>query len=125
VLVPIVLLAGLLAAVPSKGGSAPSSGVISGTSVEVTRHPLCLPVADLGSGSTACGVGITWILAVSATGGTPPYVYLWSFGDGSAPAFGQSVEHIFPGCGPYTVTVWAMGVAGAGSNTTTVWNCVG
>jgi PKD repeat protein len=124
VLVPIVLLAGLVAAVPSKGGSAPSSGGVSGTSVEIARRLMCLPVADLASGSTACTAGATWQFAASATGGISPYVYLWSFGDGSGPGYGQTVDHVFPGCGPYLVTVVAIGLAGTGSNSTSVRNCL-
>jgi len=125
VLVPIVLLAGLVAAVPSKGGAAPHSGGVSGTSVEITRRLMCLPVADLASGSTVCTAGSSWQFAASATGGLPPYVYLWSFGDGSGPGYGQTVDHVFPGCGPYAVTVVVIDLAGTGSNITTVRNCVG
>jgi hypothetical protein len=71
-----------------------------------------------------CPVVLTWHFSAVATGGIPPYVYLWSFGDGSSPGYGQSLDHTFPaGCGFYTVTVWAMGVAGAGSNATIVRAC--
>jgi hypothetical protein len=71
-----------------------------------------------------CPVVLTWHFSAVATGGIPPYVYLWGFGDGSAPAFGQSLDHTFPaGCEFYTVTVVAIDLAGTGSNSTTVRAC--
>jgi hypothetical protein len=132
VLVPIVLVAGLVAAVPSKGGSAPYSGGFSGTSVSISARIACLPSPGPLSVLSACLYGIAWHFSATATGGIPPYAYLWSFGDGSGPGFGQSVTHTFPtpnqlfpgGCVRYTVTVWALGVASTASNTTAIGGCV-
>jgi hypothetical protein len=128
VLVPVVLVAGLVAAVPSKGGSAPSSGGVSGTSVSISVRVVCVPTAGSVSILVPCPSGVGWHFSATTTGGIPPYVYLWSFGDGSAPAVGQSVDHIFPnhtvsGCQLYTVTVWVLDPAGAGSNTTALRGC--
>lgn len=57
------------------------------------------------------------------SGGAPPYVYVWSFGDGSSPGFGQSLEHTFPGCGFFSVAVVVVGWMGAASNSTSVGLC--
>jgi hypothetical protein len=128
VLVPIVLLAGLVAAVPSKGGAATSSGGISGTSVSIADRIVCLPAAGPLSVLEPCLYGVAWRFSAAATGGIPPYVYLWTFGDGSVPAIGQTVDHTFPShtvseCQLYTVTVVAIDLAGTGSNTTAVRGC--
>jgi len=42
----------------------------------------------------------------SASGGTPPYSYVWDFGDGLG-AFGPSVNHAYTAAGFYTVTLTA------------------
>jgi hypothetical protein len=125
VLAPIVLVAGLIAAVPSKGGSAPSSGGFSGTSVTISERRDCGPVAPPPAPEDlVCPLSVTWHFSAVATGGIPPYDYLWSFGDGSGPGYGQSLDHTFPaGCEVYTVTVVAIDLAGAGSNSTAVRAC--
>lgn len=43
---------------------------------------------------------------VSASGGTPPYTYLWDFGDGTT-STEQNPTHVFPTGATYTVTVTA------------------
>jgi PKD repeat protein len=58
--------------------------------------------------------GIT--ASVNATGGVPPYVYAWSFGDGSPAATGGLAVHSFPGPGTYTVTVTATDHRGREAN---------
>src|SRR5207245_8119053 len=40
----------------------------------------------------------------SASGGTPPYSFSWSFGDGSA-GTGSAVTHAYSSAGSYTVTL--------------------
>jgi PKD repeat protein len=123
VLVPIVLVAGLVATVPSKGGSAPSSGLTSAISVTISDRIVCAPAAGPVSVLYSCPTGLAWRFSAAATGGVPPYVFLWSFGDGSLPASGQTVVHTFPDCDLHTVTVVAIDLAGAGSNSTIVRGC--
>ncbi|TMI22432.1 PKD domain-containing protein, partial [Candidatus Bathyarchaeota archaeon] len=45
--------------------------------------------------------------AGTASGGTTPYVYSWSFGDGST-ATGQNLSHAYSSAGIYTVTLTVM-----------------
>ncbi len=40
----------------------------------------------------------------TTTGGTPPYTYLWDFGDGTTSTL-VSPTHVFASAGPYTVTL--------------------
>ncbi len=42
----------------------------------------------------------------SASGGTGPYTYAWTFGDGSASATGSSAAHTYQNVGLYTATLW-------------------
>jgi PKD repeat protein len=41
----------------------------------------------------------------SAAGGTPPYSYSWSFGDGSAKSSAQNPSHTYNNAGTYTATL--------------------
>src|SRR3989475_4183808 len=52
-----------------------------------------------------------------ASGGTAPYSYSWSFGDGTS-ATGASPTHTYSKVGPYTVTVTATDSNGATSSST-------
>ncbi len=49
-------------------------------------------------------VGQTVSFNGSASGGTPPYSYAWTFGDG-ATATGRNVTHAYGGAGTYTVNL--------------------
>ena len=49
--------------------------------------------------------------SAAASGGTPPYVFSWNFGDGSSGS-GISVTHSYPTAGTYTVTLTTSDVGG-------------
>lgn len=59
------------------------------------------------------------VFTAHPSGGTPPYTYLWSFGDVSANESGQTVTHAYHDPGTYTATVTITDVTGA-SRTSTV-----
>lgn len=42
---------------------------------------------------------------VNVTGGNPPYMAVWDFGDGSDPQVGLRVSHLYEGPGNYTCSV--------------------
>ncbi len=48
----------------------------------------------------------------NATGGSPPYGFTWSFGDGSRPVGGQDVTHAYLGPAVYNVTLWVTDALG-------------
>jgi PKD repeat protein len=56
-----------------------------------------------------------------ATGGTSPYTYYWSFGDGTPEVVGQKPTHVYTYEGTYTVTLIVQDASGAtASDETTV-----
>jgi hypothetical protein len=57
----------------------------------------------------------------SATGGLPPYIYAWSFGDGTPPSGDQLPCHNYLAAGTYTVILSATDTVGnVGSTTATI-----
>lgn len=102
------------------GGAGVAALVISGEETPPTTggppNPAAIracfdpdPIPDIDSGDT---------ILFDASCTTPPTVttYQWSFGDGSPPAAGSSVEHLFSPGGVYTVTLTA--TEGARSDST-------
>src|SRR5439155_26822363 len=55
--------------------------------------------------------GVTISFSGSATGGTQPYVYNWSFGDGDR-GTGQTIRHVYPTAGNYTTSLTVIGESG-------------
>jgi len=80
-----------------------AEGVHANASLSVVVVPLpTLAVADNRSSATV-NEPVTFYANVS--GGTAPYRFAWSFGDGSRSAF-PSPFHVFTTAGNYTVQVW-------------------
>jgi hypothetical protein len=123
VLIPSAMVAGLVLGSPPTGGSGPTSGVTSGVSVSITALPACLLVPSGVVHDLCLAPPGTLRLAAVVSGGAPPYVYVWSFGDGTSPGVGQTLLHTFPGCGAYVVGVVVFSAAGTGSDSTTVHAC--
>jgi hypothetical protein len=61
-------------------------------------------IAETDRRNVNAGTNISF--SAQAAGGTPPYTYLWNFGDGSEQG-GRTVQHVFSTPGVYTVTVTA------------------
>jgi PKD repeat protein len=45
------------------------------------------------------------VVCTSNPTGTPPYSYVWNFGDGSALAYLQNPSHVYSTAGTYTITI--------------------
>jgi PKD repeat protein len=71
-------------------------------SATVTINPLALAVVIGGPSSGTVGTAVTF--SANATGGTAPYTFSWTFGDGSS-GTGNMVSHTYSTKGTYTVTV--------------------
>jgi PKD repeat protein len=91
------------------GGYSAIFSVTDARGVKVTASPLAITVnplpaavagADRTSGDAPLGISFTG----SASGGTAPYSYVWTFGDGSG-ATGQSLNHTFAAGGTYLVNL--------------------
>ena len=126
VLVPCATVAGLMVGMPPGTGRPSAPGIGAGSSVTITTHLVC-ETYILAVGAPICALEpYTLWFAATLNGGANASLYVWTFGDGTLPAFGQSLEHIFPGCGEYTVSVVALGGGGGTvANSTTVYPCIG
>ncbi|MFI5414096.1 MAG: PKD domain-containing protein [Candidatus Lutacidiplasmatales archaeon] len=71
--------------------------------IDVAPAPLALSLAASGSGVDATLTTTFW---ANVTGGVPPFLFVWEFGDGSG-AIGPSptVVHIYHGAASYAMTV--------------------
>jgi len=81
---------------------------------------LCLGLAVDASATWSCEgnvppIEVTFTSVV--TGGTPPYTYLWDFGDGQTSDEANPV-HTYQGLGPYVVTLTVTDSVGAQASTT-------
>jgi PKD repeat protein len=81
--------------------------VTDSASSAVTVHPddisALAPLAASASGSPLLGVAPVQVAFTGgATGGSPPYTYLWDFGDGSATSAELSPSHTYAGAGDYS-----------------------
>jgi chitodextrinase len=86
----------------------------------VAVHPFPTLAISTGSGTPTAGAASTFYANVS--GGTAPYRFAWSFGDGGTSTFRYAV-HNFSTVGSYTVQMWvndSLGGAVHGSFTVTV-----
>ncbi len=100
------------------GDAAAHSYAHAGTFAAVVRVTDAVGVTDSGlvnltvapvlggaiTAPTAAAVGATVGFVANATGGTGPYAFLWSFGDGGV-ATGPRAVHTFAGTGNFTVSV--------------------
>jgi hypothetical protein len=82
---------------------------ITVTTTTTTSIPPIPPVGAGGIGVSPTGIGLAWATvytfqASPASGGVPPFTYLWNFGDGEAGA-GSSVSHLYTNTGTFTATV--------------------
>ena len=74
--------------------------------------PAPVPIAaDFTFSPSAPDAGLTISFSGSAIGGTQPYVYKWSFGDGDR-STGQTIEHVYPVAGNYTASLTVADASG-------------
>jgi PKD repeat protein len=88
------------------------------TAVEVTAAAIPLAASITESNATAGCPDPSFVTSVSgsATGGSSPYTYVWSFGDGSAIATGDQQVHRYTASGVYDL---ALTVNDSGGNSVT------
>ena len=74
-------------------------------SITITVTPPLTPVVASGNASPTSGNSpLTVYFTGNATGGTPPYLYYWNFGDGQS-SNQQNPSHIYNSAGNYTTTL--------------------
>jgi PKD repeat protein len=80
-----------------------ANGLEANASLSVVVHPL--PTLAIGANRTTATAGDPISFYANLTGGTTPYSFSWSFGDGNHSGF-PSPFHVFTVVGNYTVQVW-------------------
>ncbi|MFO7886371.1 MAG: PKD domain-containing protein [Desulfobacteraceae bacterium] len=79
------------------------------TPVRISLYPSADPLtADLSAGTTSGKVPVDIEFSASATGGTPPYMFNWNFGDGSGDTGdmeSNSIAHTYETGGSYRAGV--------------------
>lgn len=88
------------------------------TSVAFTVNPSILLLAGY-QGFYACSGTVGTLqenFSANVTGGTPPYAYSWSFGDGSAAASGSRAMHVYTASGNFTARVSVNDSGGSTAN---------
>ena len=105
---PLVLLLGSLS-FACGGAPTQADGVVTVTQTTSTTTTTAIPALTAsGVAASPSGIGLasatlyTFSLAAPPSGGVPPYTVSWEFGDGSAPAAGDTVTHRFPDPGFFT-----------------------
>ncbi|HEV2519323.1 MAG TPA: PKD domain-containing protein [Thermoplasmata archaeon] len=79
-------------------------GRVNASFVEHVHPALSLKIS---ASPTAPSLGQLVNFTATASGGTSPYSYSWSFGDGGSGGDLQNISHIFTTNGPFTATVGA------------------
>ena len=82
------------------------SGVANGSAVDtVTIHVNHRPAAEAGPVVDTDRLLVQLDAGGSSDADGDALIYLWDFGDGSAPVYGREVAHVFPKAGRYPVTL--------------------
>jgi hypothetical protein len=82
-----------------------------------------VPTVSIQNGPSAPGTSAIGFEA-SVVGGTPPFSYSWSFGDGGTSGLPEPV-HQYAGTGSFTVTLWVNDSGGGSAHQTTSISAVG
>ena len=114
VVVAVVVASALVNCLAASGRAAspgPTVGALAGVSVRAS-------FVDLG-GHWNCEQGSETVqLFSNASGGTPPYAYAWSFGDGTAGSIAANPMHTYNSLGPFQANVTVSDHAGLTVNDT-------
>jgi PKD repeat protein len=88
-----------------------SAGHTATASLQVRVYaPLSVAIASAAPNPAALGQPV--IFTANATGGTPPYTYAWSFGDGGVGGNLSVIAHAYTTNGPFTAPVTVHDAAG-------------
>lgn len=89
-----------------------ASGVRTGAQVDLLVHPALAGAFHAGNRSGHADVASPLRFVAQISGGSPPYVVRWTFGDGSL-GEGLSPEHAYARAGSYAANVTVTDAAGA------------
>jgi PKD repeat protein len=94
-----------------------SGGSVNRSVDFLTVNPRLL-VTQLNSSSSQIDLGRPINFTANASGGTPPYVYAWVFGDGGIGGNLRNITHIFTTNGPFATIVKVTDSAGQSASAT-------
>jgi len=89
---------------PSSGSVVVSGGPVNVPAITFSQTFSTLAVTASATTSTTGAAPLSVSFSAAASGGTPPYTYLWSFDDGQT-SDSQNPTHTFAASGSYFVTV--------------------
>ncbi len=92
-------------------------GVGGTANATVWVHVNALPSASIVVATLSPTSGYPVLFTANVSGGTAPYRYAWSFGDGSTSSF-AAPAHSFNGTRSYTVDVWVNDSSGGSTHAT-------
>ncbi len=106
------------AAPGSYSGTVEVTDSVGGTaSATVGVHVNPLPAVSPSVATASPTSGTPVVLSANLTGGTAPFTYAWSFGDGTT-STSPSASHTFNVSGTYTLQVWVNDSAGGSAHGT-------
>lgn len=93
-----------------------ATGSVAYSNVSVTVTAPAQLVVTVSADETDGDVPFNASLSANVSGGTAPYNLTWSFGDGSAAAYGNTTVHRYSSAGSYTVSLRVVDSAGRNSS---------
>lgn len=88
-----------------------AAGSVAESNLSVQVNPPLTAIAHANASSATVGDALTF--SSEGSGGSGTYLYIWHFGDGSAPSSSAVSSHAYSVAGNFTATVWVNDTLGS------------